>query len=107
MHSGPATAWFHDRGIVLDLVKREVGPDDAAERFRTVLRLDPGHAGAHRNLGLALARSSRPCEAAEQLELSMQLEPSAAANPRLSEEIERLRGLCRTTGPTGSPGDGR
>jgi len=81
--------------------------DDAADRFRAALRLDPGHAGAHRNLGLALARNNRPCEGVEQLELSVRLDPSAAANPRLAEEIGRLRELCRSTGPAGSPGDDR
>src|SRR5262249_43929686 len=33
LQSGPATAWFHDRGVVIDRVKREAEPiDDVGQR---------------------------------------------------------------------------
>ena len=79
---------------------RKTGQHEAAATsYRRVLSLDPGHAGAHRNLGLSLAVVGRECEAVEQLRLSTRLDATAAANPRLLEEIARLEALCRAGEP--------
>jgi hypothetical protein len=68
--------------------------EEAIEAYRAVLRLVPGHGATQRNLGLVLAKLDRPCEAVRHLELSTTLDPAAATNERLLQEIEHLRAVC-------------
>ena len=49
---------------------------DAIARFSEALRLNPDHAGAHNNLGIALARSGRMQDSIRCFEEALRLDPA-------------------------------
>lgn len=63
------------------------GAAKALLHFETALRLKPGYADAHYNLGVAYANKGPILEAIAQLEAAQRLKP----DPRLQQTIDRLR----------------
>lgn len=68
----PESKYHHDEGCRL---VREGKPAEAEPHFRDAIRLDPRHADAHGNLGVALAQLKRLPEAEAAFRLAVRLDP--------------------------------
>jgi len=80
---------------LLGMVRAEQHRNDEAERlFLRVIEHDPKMAGAHVNLGLLYAQTSRTAEAVTQLENALRIEPNRR------DAVTALAGLLRTEART-------
>jgi tetratricopeptide (TPR) repeat protein len=70
----PQPAIYNDLGFVLE---RQGLSDEAVEAYRKAIKLDPGSASAHYNLGSALARSGQFAEAERHLRSALKKSPNA------------------------------
>jgi tetratricopeptide (TPR) repeat protein len=61
--------------------------DEAMDQFNIALRLNPGYANAHLNLGKALANAGRVEEAIKELSEAVRLDPN------LTEAQEALKAI--------------
>jgi Flp pilus assembly protein TadD len=64
----------------------------AATSFRRVIAAQPGHAGAHRGLGMALAESGDRPGAARALRRYLTLSPGAGDAGTIRRKLETLEG---------------
>jgi tetratricopeptide (TPR) repeat protein/tryptophan-rich sensory protein len=63
---------------------------DAVSRYQAAIRLQPGYADAHYNLGVALGKLGRPAEALGEFEEAVRLEPdSVEARNNLGDSLMR------------------
>jgi tetratricopeptide (TPR) repeat protein len=69
----PQPAIYNDLGFVLE---RQGLSDEAVEAYRKAIKLDPGSASAHYNLGSALARSGQFAEAERHLRSALKKSPN-------------------------------
>jgi Flp pilus assembly protein TadD len=65
---------------------------EAAEQFARVVRLQPGHAEAHFNLGVAFARQKRFDEAAREFRQTLSLQPGHPSAGEMLQRALRLSG---------------
>jgi Flp pilus assembly protein TadD/dipeptidyl aminopeptidase/acylaminoacyl peptidase len=70
----PQPAIYNDLGVVLDRLGM---PEDAIDAYRKALKLDPGSAAAHYNLGTSLARSGKYAEAEGHLRAALKKSPNS------------------------------
>jgi Flp pilus assembly protein TadD len=70
----PQPAIYNDLGFVLE---RQGLSDEAVEAYRKAIKLDPGSASAHYNLGSSLARSGQFAEAERHLRRALKTSPNA------------------------------
>jgi Tfp pilus assembly protein PilF len=70
----PQPAIYNDLGFVLE---RQGLSDEAVAAYRKAIKLDPGSASAHYNLGSALARSGQFAEAERHLRSALKKSPNA------------------------------
>lgn len=79
-----------DRGVCY---RRTGRPDLAEKDFREAIKMRPGHAVAHMNLGVVLAYDMRKYEeAAEMFERYLELAPNAPNAGAIRNEIAKLKG---------------
>ena len=75
----------------LAIALTELGQFPRAEsELRELLRLEPANAKAHKRLGVVLAQQGKLNDAVAAIEESLRLDPN---QPRLREDLRRLRGL--------------
>ena len=74
---------------VLLLARRDAA--EAEAQFRDALRIAPGDAAAHRNLGVVLAKEGRYPEAIAHLEAALRADPS---NEGARLNLERARRMA-------------
>ena len=67
---------------------RENRPEEAAQAYRAVLKIDPVNVEARANLGIVAMARGRWTEAAEELERALKLRPSHG-------KVQALLGLCK------------
>jgi tetratricopeptide (TPR) repeat protein len=79
-----AVAPYYERGLA-DLAQGRT--DEAVTEYRAAIRLDPGHAAAHRGLGAALKQQGLLDQAVEELRLAARLEPDDAESHRLLGDV--------------------
>jgi Flp pilus assembly protein TadD len=70
----PQPAIYNDLGFVLE---RQGLSEEAVEAYRKSIKLDPGSASAHYNLGSSLARSGKFAEAERHLRSALKKSPNA------------------------------
>ena len=88
-----AEAWY-ERGCDLE----DGSPVEAREAYRRALELDPGHRGAHVNLGRLLHESGDPAAAAHHYRIALEAHPDdATAAFNLGVALEDLGQLEEST----------
>jgi predicted O-linked N-acetylglucosamine transferase (SPINDLY family) len=83
---GDKALYHYNLGNALAALGR---PQEAAERFRAALRIDPSHSAARANLAHALAQAGRHQEAVAEFRQLVQMQPSPATRNALASALIR------------------